>query len=290
MSSHFEGADLKTAAKLKVLEKYLNGYTTIMDKHWDKNWYVDTHAGSGKTMTDRGVLIDGGAIRAIRNHSDSFDAFYLYEVDPDHFELLCDTIEDEFGFDMTIEETAMPGRSFRRARHDPEDGPKILAMELDSNEGATQLAEWADERPHWFVFVDPAGLTVHRETLDTLISRGHADILVTYQTDGVLRNATEKSGHGAVERQHGDQSWKECDSRQEYVDAFCSALESHEDLETESKDMTPPKPYEDRYRFDLVFAAKHPVARNIITDIWDNDDRWDEASDELGDVGLSHYT
>jgi len=289
MSSHFEGADLKTAAKLTVLEKYLDGYTTVMDKHWGETWYVDTHAGSGKTRTDRGVLLDGGAIRAIRNHSNSFDAFYLYEVDPDHFELLCETIENEFGFDMRIGETAIPDRSFRRARHDPVDGPKVLALELDSNEGVRQLAEWADDSPHWFVFVDPAGLTVQRKTLDSLISRGNADILVNYQTDGVLRNATENSGYRAVERQHGDDSWRECDSPQDYVDAYCDALESHEELETETKDMTAPALYDNRYRFDLVFAAKHPVARNIITDIWNNDDLWKEANQDLGSTSLDQF-
>ena len=50
MCEHFSGGDLKTAAKLVILEEYLDVYTTILDSNWDDDlWYVDTHAGTGKT-------------------------------------------------------------------------------------------------------------------------------------------------------------------------------------------------------------------------------------------------
>lgn len=88
MTKHFSGGDLKTAAKLVILEEYLNVYTTIMDANWDWGglWYVDTHAGTGKTHIDeKGINIDGSAIRAIEGHQDTFDRFYLYELDEENF-------------------------------------------------------------------------------------------------------------------------------------------------------------------------------------------------------------
>lgn len=288
---HFQGANLKTAAKLQVLEKYLKPYCDIMDANWTENevWYVDTHAGSGRTRTERGTVIDGGALRAIRDHRGSFDAFYLYENDPDHFELLCGTIEAEFGFDMEITRTPIPDENFRRARHDPTDGTKVVAMEMDSNEGVTTLASMANSDHHWFVFIDPAGLTVDRSTLDVLIERGNADILINYQTNGVLRNAAAEQGQDAVSRQLGDDSWQDAESPQDYVDAYCAALETHPDLVTESKDMTPPPPHPNEYRFDLVFAAENDTARDIITDIWESDNLWQDASEELGDSNLTDF-
>ncbi len=38
MSNHFSGGDLKTAAKLVILEEYLDVYTTILDSNWE--WAV----------------------------------------------------------------------------------------------------------------------------------------------------------------------------------------------------------------------------------------------------------
>lgn len=78
MTEHFDGGNLKTAAKLVILEEYLDVYTTIMNVNWGgEKWYIDTHAGTGRTkLDDLGVTIDGSAIIALDNYTDSFDRFY----------------------------------------------------------------------------------------------------------------------------------------------------------------------------------------------------------------------
>ncbi|MFB6103340.1 MAG: hypothetical protein ABEJ73_12360, partial [Haloplanus sp.] len=84
MTEHFSGGSLKTAAKLVILEEYLDAYTTIMDANWENEvWYVDTHAGTGRTVIDEyGTTIDGSAIRAIENYQDSFDGLYVFTPRP----------------------------------------------------------------------------------------------------------------------------------------------------------------------------------------------------------------
>ena len=41
MAEHFDGGDLKTAAKLVIFEEYLDAYTTILDKHWKQEKWLN---------------------------------------------------------------------------------------------------------------------------------------------------------------------------------------------------------------------------------------------------------
>jgi hypothetical protein len=49
-----------TERKLNAFEKYVNAYLTIMNKHWDKNWwkliYFDAFAGSGSGYSEQEMV------------------------------------------------------------------------------------------------------------------------------------------------------------------------------------------------------------------------------------------
>lgn len=288
MTDHFDGGDLKTAAKLVILEEALDIYTTIMDANWDyQNWYVDTHAGTGKTrINDQGINVDGSAIIALDEYSDSFDRFYFYELNDDNFDKLVDTLSDKFGLDFDVGPARVDGESFRVARSDD---PYIRIMQMDSNDGVSFLAENAAERHHWFTFVDPKGLTAKRDTLDTMIDRGNMDILLNYQTTGVMRSAAAEHAHGAVTRTMGDEDWPNAASRDEYVDVYKNKLEENQSIApVKSKELV--SPHDERVRFDLVFACTNSRVREIIEGVMHQEELWSKANDKIGQSGLGEWT
>lgn len=289
MSEHFSGGTLKTPAKLIILDWYLKEYVNIMEKNWSEYWYVDTHAGTGKTECGNGALIDGSAIRVLNNHADNFDRFYFYELNERHFQTLHRTLSKQFGYDFEVSEAKPDDADFLVARHEE---PYIRIMQMDSNEGVSFLAEKARSNAHWFTFVDPKGLTAKKSTLDTLIQRGHMDILINYQTTGVMRNAAKKTehGHDAVDRTMGENEWPTDGSEQDYVDLYKELLEQNTDWEVNPKNMENPR--DDSYRFDLVFASASSVAHEIMGHIMEerDDELWKEASKELGQPGLERWS
>lgn len=289
MANHFNGGNLKTAAKLVILDEYLDVYTTIMNKNWSgEKWYIDTHAGTGRTnLTDYGV-IDGSAIIALDSYVNSFDKFYLYELNEDHFHTLYETLSDRFGYDFDVGPARVPDEDFLVARCDD---PYIRIMQMDSNRGVSFLADEANETHHWFVFVDPKGLTAKRSTLDALIGRSNMDLLITYQTTGVLRSAAEgaEHAHNAVERTMGDAEWPNAGNRDDYVDVYKEKLEENPSIApVQTKELI--SPHDARVRFDLIFACTKPKVRRIMKDeIMEQENLWEKASERAGQSGLSGF-
>lgn len=279
MTNHFDGGSKKTIAKLIILQEYLDIYTDILGSKWPKGlWYVDTHAGSGRTIIDDTTTVDGSAIRSIENCRDSFDAFYFYELSLERFHTLHETLAETFDLDFEIRETKAPGEDFMVARtYDPD----IVIMQLDSNEGVQFLADVSDDQRHWFTFVDPKGLTAKRETLDQLLRRGNMDVLINYQTTGVLRAAADgaSQAHDAVTRTMGDNDWPNAASPAEYVGEYETRLGDGTGFMTTSEPMVPPRG-EEKYRFDLVFASAEEIAIEKMEGRMQQDNLWEKVKDE----------
>ncbi|MFC7216253.1 three-Cys-motif partner protein TcmP [Saliphagus sp. GCM10025334] len=288
MTDHFDGGDLKTSAKLVILEEYLDVYTTIMDSNWRQDkWYVDTHSGTGRTVIDdNGVTIDGSAIIALENHQDSFDRFYFYELSEAHFHKLHETISDRLGLEFDVSPAGVEGEDFLVARCDD---PYIRVMQMDSNRGVSFLAD-VNTSSHWFTFVDPKGLTAKKSTLDTLIGRSNMDILINYQTTGVLRSAAEgaEHAHGAVERTMGDSDWPNAASADEYVNLYKEKLEENPEIRpVKTKALV--SPHDARHRFDLAFTCENKTARGIMEDIMNQERLWEKANERIGQSGLGSF-
>ncbi|MFC7029298.1 three-Cys-motif partner protein TcmP [Halomicroarcula sp. GCM10025710] len=271
-----------------MFEEYLDVYTTILDSNWEWGdlWYVDTHAGTGKTHIDgQGIDIDGSAIRAIDQYEDFFDRFYLYELDEDHFHTLHQTLADRFGLKFDVSEANVTGEDFLVARSDD---PYIRIMQMDSNEGVSFLANNAGTNAHWMTFIDPKGLTAKRSTLDTLLDRGNVDIILNYQTTGVMRSAAADHAHEAVRRTMGDDDWPEAGTNDEFVELYKKKLEENSDIRPVlTKSLV--SPHDKRCRFDLIFACRNDGARSAMEDIMNQDSLWDKAQDEMGQSGLGDF-
>lgn len=278
---------MKTAAKLVVLEETLDIYTTIIRNNWSvKPWYIDTHAGTGLTDVTDDITIEGSTCIALEKHAEDFDRFYFYELDESHFQKLHNNLTDQFGYDFDISPVKVSGHDFLVARHED---PYIRIMNTDSNQGVQFLANHTSNGPHWFVFIDPKGLTARRETLDELIDRGDVDILLNYQSEGVMRSAASDHSKGAVTRQHGDNDWPDAGSPDEYVEAYREKLEENEAV---APVVSAPfeNPSGDGMRFDLVFACQNDRVTDIIEGRMTQEDLWEKAREKMGhQTGLSDF-
>lgn len=284
MSNHFKGSGDKTVIKLQILEKYLEVYTTILEKRWlwGDLWYVDTHSGSGKAWLDRyGVEVDGSAIRAIENHRDNFDRFYFYEKSSDKFDLLVRTLEDRFDISFFRSEPS-DDRPFFMAGCD---SPRIRIFQTDCNKGVPRLAKRASKSNHWFVFIDPAKVThLEEETTKAVVTRGKTDILITLLTSGVHRAGSADHAKDSVARMSGE--GYHADSLDGAVQWYRDTIEKAGEYKTVSRETR--SEHDKRVRFDLVFASANCDAIRIMKDIFTNPNLKNGITSEISEVRKSH--
>lgn len=272
MTQHYSGGSDKTIAKLVILDKYLWSYLKIVGQ-WDCDvWYVDTHSGTGYTLLeDYDVEVPGSTLRALDH---DFDRYYFYEKDPDHFELLAETIESELDIEMSRSE--IPDEGIQTATADK---PCIRVLNTDCNSGVKWLVNNSREYVPWFVFIDPERLSVDVDLVERLIQRGNTDILLNFQTTAYRRSGAKNAdhAHGAVENGMGEE-WPVDGSDDDFVEAFKQQVVSPTDYAATSRKMV--SEGSKQWRYDLIFASGAGVAEKIMTDIMRNRLR-KEVMDEI---------
>lgn len=226
---------------------------------------MDTHAGAGTTvLPDYRIKIEGSPIRAL-NHG--FDAYYLYEIDKDHWNSLCGAIEDRLGCDLTHSEL-VSGDEYAIRDSDP----RILVFNMDSNDGVDWLIKHGNPNKHWFTFVDPEKIknSVQWELLQKLISRGQTDILYNFQSSGVVRTGADgaEHAHGALENALSGDVPRGL-SQDEYVKWFRKEKIEPLGYHTASRVM---KTARSNWRYDLIFASGNkPAVESVMKSIMDNE-------------------
>jgi len=278
MTEHFEGGGDKTVIKLQTLNRYLWTYTTIVGEYWNKFWYVDTHSGSGMTWLPRyGVEVDGSAVRAIENYGDKFDRFYLYENDPEHFELLIETLENRFDLSFFRREPS-GSRPFTKAGCND---PWIRVFQTDCNEGVPWLVEESGGYAHWLVFIDPARIThLNKGLMKALVSRGNTDILTTCLTSGMHRAGSADHAEDSVARMGGEEY--EANSLDDGVRWYRGTIEELDGYETISRKTF--DEHDKRSRLDLVFASTSDAAISAMNDIFTSPNLRDDITEEISEV------
>lgn len=256
----------KSIAKLVILQKYLWAYKQILENNWNQDlWYVDTHAGTGVTeLSDYRLNIPGSPIRALDY---DFDAYYLYELDSNHWESLCGAIEDHLDIELTYR-SLDTGEEYAIR----DSGPRILIYNMNSNEGVDWLIDKGNRDKHWFTFVDPEGLKdLEWDLLRKLIKRGHTDILYNFQTSGIVRNGSDgaEHAHDALEDAVGEDVPRNR-SQDFYVKWFRENKIEPLGYHTASRKMT--SHGSSSWRYDLIFTSGNEVAvNNVMSDIMENE-------------------
>lgn len=269
---YYSGGGEKTVAKTVILDKYLKAYLDIMQKpdNWSgQKWYVDTHAGTGFTR-EMGVDIPGSAMRAL-NHD--FDRFYLYEKDPDNFETLVKTLNEETDASLTLGKLPDEGITMASSKD-----PYVKIMNMNCNDGVKWLARNGRRSAHWFTFVDPEKLSVERDLMERLCRRGNMDILFNFQTSAFHRNGSESASHShdKVALNLGEGFPKD-GTRDDYVEYYKEKVFSELGWESASRRME--SEGDNDWRYDLIFASQNETALGIIGDIYTSDLKNDVMSE-----------
>jgi three-Cys-motif partner protein len=287
---YYSGGGEKTIAKTVILDKYLGAYLNIMNKpsNWaGQKWYVDTHAGTGFTR-ELGVDIPGSALRALDH---DFDRFYLYEKNPDNFETLVKTLNEETDASLTIGELNDVGIPMASG-----DDPYVRIMNMDCNDGVRYLARKGRRNAHWFTFVDPEKLSVERDLMEHLCRRGNMDILFNFQTSAFFRNgqASADHSHDKVALNLGEDFPRD-GTPDQYVEHYKEKVFGELGWKSASRKME--SEGDNDWRYDLIFASTNETALGIIGDIYTSDLKNDVTSEirewriksDVGQAGFGAY-
>lgn len=155
--------------KLKLLERYLRAYATIMNKQKQK-WlrayhYIDAFAGSGQPkMKDEERYIAGSPLRALQCQP-PFDSYWFIEINPWRVKRL-NELQNKF-----------PARNIVVRQGDCNE---ILRQEV-----VAQITRQSQQRG--LVFLDPYGLQVEWATVRALSKAKAFDVFVNFQLMAVTR-------------------------------------------------------------------------------------------------------
>jgi three-Cys-motif partner protein len=197
MDSHDFGGEW-TRRKLRIVEAYLEFYTTVLTQAANKGWrfdtwYIDAFAGTGdhklrapadrlwdaRSLEDYEVEVDHvleGSARIALNVTPPFGRYRMIEDNRNHFASLS-KVKAEF-----------PGKD-------------IDCIKGEANEELEKLfssAPWANspisKRQRAVVFLDPYGLSVKWRTLKLLADTQAVDVWYFFNLEGLTRNCPHDPG------------------------------------------------------------------------------------------------
>lgn len=272
--NNYSGGGEKTVAKLVILEKYIKAYLSIMNnpENWKgPTWYIDTHSGTGYS-NEFNTPLPGSTLRAL---SHDFDRYYFYEVDPGHYELLIENLEDYL--DVEFWRNSSPDEGPPRAGCD---NPKIRVMNDDSNDGVVWLVKQANSYSHWFTFVDPEKFTVTFDLMQTLRRRGNMDILFNFQTDAFFRNASAEAEHSHDLVTEGlGPDWPIDAGPDELVEYYKQTVFENNGWIARSRKMV--SEGSNPWRYDLIFSSQSDTADKIMGDIFGSNNIKNDVTKEI---------
>lgn len=227
-----------TREKLRILEAYLDAYTTALKKTRFSLWYVDAFAGSGAIKAldydDERAFLAGSTQIALSISDSMFDHLLFVEKDATKA--------------MVLREQVVSLGAEERVRVEAGDANRVLPTFCDSMETLDRAV----------VFLDPFGTEVSWGTVEAIASTKKCDVWILFPVSAIRRLLPRKgpTTHGAVlSRVFGDESWREL--QQPAVQQSFSFFDDGPEMETEPGVEGIAKAY--LARLETVFAG---VAQN----------------------------
>lgn len=183
-----------TEEKLKILELYLDFYTTALKNQPFKLLYIDAFAGSGAIQTDEEEaqqFISGSTRRAINISDKPFDKLIFIERNMNRYTVL-QNIRNEF-----------PNRDIQIENADANDFLKNFKQDWKQWRGV--------------LFLDPFATEVSWSTIETIENFNALDMWILFPTQAIARllpteqKPEEVNSRWAdrLDRIYGDDSWRE---------------------------------------------------------------------------------
>lgn len=236
-----------TREKLRILEAYLNAYTTALKNTHFKLWYVDAFAGSGAIDAleddEERAFLTGSPEIALSITDRPFDRLLLIEKDASNAESLRGRIR------VLGEE----GRT--RVEHD------------DANLSLPAFCESMDAYDRAVVFLDPFGTQVRWSTVEALADSQKCDVWILFPVSTVRRllpiqgQVRSKGNEDRLTDVFGDESWKGLQHEPAQAQMFPDLYPEFDSVETEPGVTAIVKLY--LSKLDSVFAQVAPEPRAL---------------------------
>ena len=169
--------------KLHFVSYFSDLFNRGMKGLWSKRAYVDLFAGPGRCIDrDANAEFDGSPLMALKR-TPPFTHLFFNDINPEFVEAL----------------------EKRQKLECP--GADVQYFNLDCNEAALQIAECIPPDALTFVFIDPWNYELRFDSLAHLGNRKATDLLVTFHTTAIKRNAHQEIQ--AADAFLGDQSWRD---------------------------------------------------------------------------------
>ena len=198
-----------TFEKLKILESYLDAYTTALKKTPFKLIYIDAFAGTGyinpvNVSSDAKTFIDGSASRAIKIRDKPFDKLIFIEKNSDRYNELQDL----------------------QQKHPNRD------IEVNKSDANSYLQNLQTDWKKWrgVLFLDPFATEVEWSTIQTISSFNALDIWLLFPVSAVSRMLPLQRQPGEIDSKwvarlkkiYGNDSWNSLYQEDRQGDMFDS--------------------------------------------------------------------
>lgn len=243
--------------KLEYLRKYIDGYLSAT-KRLRVKYYIDAFSGTGKCILyNTKQQVDGSALIALKA-TGIFNKYILIEKDKTNFKILKECIKNEI----------------------LEDRLKLIEFyNKDCNEFLKEYNYNPSPYVGYFILLDPAGPELQWETINLLSKLKKIDLLILYPYDMALVRLVNKYPQ-KLDKFYGTNKWFDiykkrrdaADARRKLLKFYIRNLEAL-GFESELIDCRPVrrKLREGKLLYYLIFATHSPVAKKIISDIFNKE-------------------
>ena len=196
-----------TVEKLKILESYLDSYTTALKNRPFNLIYVDAFAGTGyinpvKDNEDAKTFVDGSVARAIQIGNKPFDKLVFIEKDIDRFDQLQSLVQNHPSREIVVENS--------------EANSYLQNLQMD----------WTNWRG--VLFLDPFATEVKWSTIKTISSFNALDTWLLFPVSAVLRilpvsrqpDDIDPKWVSRLRQIFGDESWRDLYQKNPQEDMF----------------------------------------------------------------------
>jgi three-Cys-motif partner protein len=172
-----------TNEKLFFLRRYAHIFNQGMKNLWQTRVYIDLFAGPGIDVVE-GSEVEGSPLVALRCKV-PFTHYFLNDSNGDFVGALETRVTNRgLGATAAVEYSA-----------------------LDCNDAARQIGDRVPRGALIIVFVDPWNWEIHFDSIRELVADRHADLLVTFHTGSIKRNAHNVLQ--SLDQFLGDTVWRE---------------------------------------------------------------------------------
>lgn len=178
--------------KYLLLKKYLNAYTKVVSNNFPNFYYIDGFSATGIVLDrNTGENIKGSPIIALELEY-PFTDYIFVEIRSKRKKILEHNIKK-------YSETVAKFSIVRRERN----GSKKVSIEIieaDINKDINSILEKVPERFPSLVFLDPEGLELDWNTVETCSKRNKVELLINFSILGISRNLDNLKAINIIKR------------------------------------------------------------------------------------------